>query len=120
VDLRGESAAKDRSGDPGHSLSESLASSASAQDLPTDGPSIGEVEVLDRDRGDVVPIGVADEAGDGVSDLGVTAGAAPGEAELDPLGPADRVAVHVEPADGEVAVVKVHSHDRPDGVHFGT
>ena len=59
--------------------------------------------------------GVADEAGDGVPDLGVAPGCAAGEAELDALGPADWVAVGVESADGEVSVVEVDAQDRTAG-----
>ena len=56
----------------------------------------------------------------GVPDLGVAAGGAAGEAELDAFGLADWVAVRVESADGEVPVVEVHAHDRPSSAHAGT
>lgn len=105
--LGGEPVTEDSGGDPGHRLAEPLAALASAHGLPAGGTGVGEVEVLDRYGGDAVPSGVADEADDGVPDLGVAAGGTASEAELDPLGPADRVAVGVELADGEVPVVEV-------------
>jgi len=119
VGLGGESPAKDARGDPGHGLAEPPPSLASAHDLTAGGPGVGEVEVLDRDGSDAVAATVADEPGDGVPDLGIAAGGAAGQAELDPLGIADRIAVRVKSADGEVPVVEVHPYNRPVGAYFG-
>jgi len=103
--LAAQSAAEDSSGKVGHSLAELLSSAASAHRLSASGTSVSEVEVLNGDESDVVPSGVAGEAGDGVPDLRVAASAAAGEFELDPLRLADWVAVGVEAADGKVPVV---------------
>jgi len=119
VGLGGEPVPEDGSGDPGHGLAEPPAALTAAHRFPAVLAGVGEAQVLDRDGGDVVPLGVADEADDGVPDLGVTAGGDAGEAELDPLGASDWVAVRVEAADGEVPVIEVHRHDRPGSAHHG-
>ena len=73
VGLGGQPAAEYCGGDPGHGSTEPFPTPAAAHGFAPGGAGISEVEVFHGDGVDVVALGVADQAGDRVADLGIPA-----------------------------------------------
>ena len=71
VSLGGQPVAEHRRRQAGHRVAEAFTAPAATHRLPSGAAGVGEVEVLDGDRGDAMPAGVVDEAGDRVPHLGI-------------------------------------------------
>lgn len=108
----GEPVTEHRSRDPRYSAPETFPPDATAHGLAPGGAGVGEVEVFDRDRGDGVAAGVAQQLSDGVAHLRVAARRAASQVDVDPYRCSDRVAVCVEAAQRQMPVVEIHSDDR--------
>jgi hypothetical protein len=72
VGLGGQPVAEHRRRETGHRLAEAFPAPAAAHRFAPGAAGVGEVEVLDGNRGDAMPAGVVDEAGDRVPHLGIT------------------------------------------------
>src|SRR6202040_547738 len=79
VGLGAQPVAKHRGWQTGHRLSEAFSAPAATHRLAPGAAGVGEVEVLDGDRGDAIPAGVVDEAGDRVAHVGIAARGGAGE-----------------------------------------
>jgi hypothetical protein len=115
----GQAVTKYRRRDTGHCSAEAFAARSSAHRFPTRGAGVSEVEVLHRHVVDAVAAGVVHEPGDRVPNLRIPTRRTSREVDLDALGPADWVAVPIQAAHGEVAVVEIHTHDRAARTDFG-
>jgi hypothetical protein len=69
----GKTPAEHGGGEPGHGAAEAFPACAAAHGFSASAAGISEVQVLHGDGVDVMPLGVVDQSGDRVAEVGVTA-----------------------------------------------
>jgi hypothetical protein len=99
-------------GTPATALRNRLPAVPAAQGFAAGGPRVGEVEVFDGDRADAMGARVADQPGDRMARLGIAACRGAGQVDVDAVRSAERVAVGVEAAQPQVALIEIDTHGR--------